>query len=640
MKKLFFLFLAVLLFGVVVAQDDVIRKNVTPIFDKKDIAPSYAKKVEFKGNKAVIKGVNLNIPKKQRGIDTIIFDDPGVVGLTTYDLQTNSAARSAIIEHSPNDVSVVFTQSHDNSTSFPNRGTGYGYFNGTEWISNEMYGNPIVEGNVRTGWGSLLSNGTEEFVISHGLSSGAYGRYQNIHAAMANWTGVADITHAPYLLWPRTASAGDYYYVIGCTNNEFGTNKPGFRFGRSTDAGRTWTFETPINWANIFLYASGDSYAIDARDSIVAFAIFDDWAGVHLWKSTDYGQTFTYRTICDFPVKKYNPTVGPIIDLDTNNIADTIVSTDGLGDIVIDNNGKCHVVWGRMRVLDDEIDAQGKISYFPYTDGILYWNEDMPDGVYPGGVTSPNFHDTYCAEEVDTVAFLMDLDGDGSVYSFVEGAAPDILPFGKYFCALTSMPTLAVDKYNNIIMAYTVVMEGNEYVKNTAYPIHQHYRYVWFRIRLASGEWDTTFYNLTRDDGYSEYVFPDLAPHIQGDTAFYIWYQMDDEPGLNVRGDEDPLRENYIIGRRIFPKISTSGFNKEIGKLEVSLSPNPVSDILTVETNANSKISIIDITGREVLNVNATSTTTRINVSNLQRGVYIIKVYNTNGSAESKIVKY
>jgi hypothetical protein len=153
-----------------------------------------------------------------------------------------------------------------------------------------------------------------------------------------------------------------------------------------------------------------------------------------------------------------------------------------------------------MRVLDTEIDAQGETSYFPYTDWILYWNDKMPAGHYNGGVTKPSFIDMQVAAEVDTIAWWFDLNNNGD-YDFPTVAD---LPFGKYFSALSSMPTLGTDAYGNVFMAYTMVMETDQYTKSDATPNAQNYRYVWFRYRTPWGEW-SDFYNVSDYEGMGEY---------------------------------------------------------------------------------------------------------------------------------------
>jgi hypothetical protein len=82
----------------------------------------------------------------------------------------------------------------------------------------------------------------------------------------------------------------------------------------------------------------------------------------------------------------------------------------------------------------------------------------------------------------------------------------------------------------------------------------------------------------------------------------------------------------------------------ELYPFELTIQPNPISDILTLKTDVTiEKCEIFDAMGRIVQKVGevATSPTleNQINVSNLPKGIYFIKVYNKDGFAVRKFVK-
>jgi hypothetical protein len=54
-----------------------------------------------------------------------------------------------------------------------------------------------------------------------------------------------------------------------------------------------------------------------------------------------------------------------------------MASNDGGVSLALDSEGKAHLVFGRMRVSDDDYVAANN-SYYPYTDGLIYWKEGMP----------------------------------------------------------------------------------------------------------------------------------------------------------------------------------------------------------------------------------------------------------------------
>jgi len=129
-----------------------------------------------------------------------------------------------------------------------------------------------------------------------------------------------------------------------------------------------------------------------------------------------------------------------------------------------------------------------------------------------------------------------------------------------------------------------------------------------------------------------------LAPHIKGNAA-YMWYQWDAEPGLQVRGDGDGFTDNTILIKKVNITYadSTNGLNS--ANISVSLLPNPVKDIVTINTNSKCNYVVLDINGREVLSGKMEGTTTTLNLSALQQGVYFVRLTNENGTTAQKIIK-
>lgn len=79
--------------------------------------------------------------------------------------------------------------------------------------------------------------------------------------------------------------------------------------------------------------------------------------------------------------------------------------------------------------------------------------------------------------------------------------------------------------------------------------------------------------------------------------------------------------------------------NNNILTDNISIYPNPVNDILNIKSKDNQKVSfvIIDINGREI--ISKTSNDNNINVSNLKKGIYFVKITNDNSSITKKIIK-
>ena len=78
---------------------------------------------------------------------------------------------------------------------------------------------------------------------------------------------------------------------------------------------------------------------------------------------------------------------------------------------------------------------------------------------------------------------------------------------------------------------------------------------------------------------------------------------------------------------------------------ELTVYPNPTSDVLNIEAGPNAgamKIEISDMNGRTVLanaNALANSTSSSLSIAHLENGVYTLRIFNTEGQRTFKIVK-
>ncbi|MBN2662236.1 MAG: T9SS type A sorting domain-containing protein [Bacteroidales bacterium] len=626
MKKMFILGLVIVFSMSLFAQTDVVNVNKTPILTKTIAQKPNQKVVLHFADDA--KSIPVGVP----------------IGRTNYDLQSNSCVAKRMIVHADGTISAVWLEDQSDAPGGSTRGTGYAFYDGTSWQYVSGLGsdaNSHIDA-VRTGWPALMSDGTKEFVANHqSTAPGLFGWSQNKGAAGTGWSQ-NDITGGPEaMLWPRAASAGNNFYVIAV--DDYTTSQAeidALHFYKSDDAGATWTYKGEIpDFSTYYAYGNGDQYAIDAYDSIVAIVYFSGFGDTRLWKSTDYGETWITKAIVDFPMDAYDGTAGNLIDMDSDGQADTLYSSDDMGDVIIDHDGMVHCVFGRMRILDEDPADDGASSYFPYTDYLLYWNEDMGEGVWDGSTVGDNIFDMAVSPLVDTVGYSFDLDGNNVIWEFVDAGTE--IPFGIYYCSITSMGSLGIDNDGNIYCAFTTVMEGDNYAKTDATPNPQSFRGAWLRVRDTNGVWLDPVCVSDIDGTNAENVFPTLARNVDG--VAHLWVQWDNEPGLYIRGDEDPnVTDNYIIYKSIpvdtlgiVPSSVVSVYQHN----ELKAYPNPVTNLLTVEVQAGSTIQIYSILGALVQTVVATDNTTVIDMANLPAGTYVIKATTDNDIATTKILK-
>lgn len=560
--------------------------------------------------------------------------DPYTVGISTYDLQTNASVQNRIRYYNTDKtVTTVWTMSKSTANTYPDRGTGYNFNDGSTWI-NGNDATARLEG-VRVGWPSVDYSETQnkkEFVITH---NGAVPTLHMIGQAVKgseNWTGDGDIT--PTALWPRAKAGGpdgSTIHLISVSDNDTaasvpspGGMKPALQYSRSLNGGATWDKLNVIPDGvdtSITFGTGGDSYAIDVKGSVVAIAVFNSWDPSFILKSTDNGNTWTRTFFLTTGLQAYK-VEGNISDTNSDGVADTVTSTDNSGAVLIDNNDNVHVVFGLMRYLDTDISDTGRFtSFFPGTSGLAYWNQG-----FTGGPTV--IQDVVDENGNDTLDITLGTNLDGA---------------GDYGLSLTSMPQLGQDANGIIYLSWSAVSETRLGSANN----NQHFHRMYVSSSLDNGAtWDGAFEIYANgDEQFGEYVFPSLAKNV--DDRIRILVQRDYEPGLAVRGDLDAIANNDMLYFE-FPADyrTTSVSSPALNTSDLSVFPNPASDYITISFNnlvqGDVNMYITDLTGKRVKTISKDITTgmynTNLTVSDLASGMYMLNVQNGKSVQTTKFI--
>src|SRR5688572_18078122 len=333
-----------------------------------------------------------------------------VLGQTTYDLQSNyGSVGNRVKLWDDNTISVVWTKG-DASPTFSDRGTGYNYYDGTTWGAAPA---ARIEA-IRTGWPNVSGTASSgEYIVTHGTNP------TNFISRPTKGTGTWNVAalDTTNVTWPRMVVGGNNGNSVHVIGNE-NINAFYMRYSRSADGGVTWFDQNLLlpDFATLHFEGSVDGYDIHARGDVIAIVMGGWNESLTLWKSNDNGTTWTHTTINEFPLAPWDYTTS-ISDVDGDGVADTVNTVDSGISCIIDNNNLVHVAVGAMRVLGE---TAGSYSYFPGTDGLLYWNEAMP----AGDITN------------NLIAVIEDIDGSGAIE----------IPGGLalYQCSLTGMPSLGV----------------------------------------------------------------------------------------------------------------------------------------------------------------------------------------------------
>lgn len=555
------------------------------------------------------------------------------IGGTVFDLQSNSSSPSNRIElFSDGTVGATWTRG-TGPAAYADRGTAYNYFNGTSWGAA-----PTTQIEpLRSGWPAYTACGpTGEAFVSHQSATTPLTFFKREVKGTGTWasTIIPTPVGATGMLWARMTSSGAnnnilHVFVLTAPVANGGTVYNGqdgaILYFRSPDAGATWEpgIVFPEMTSAYYVAFSGDNYSLNAVGDNVVFLVTDNWLDLFAMVSHDNGVNWERKVIWEHPIPLWNNT--PSID--------TIYCPDGAGQATFDHSGKLHVTFGVNRALYTDA-----ASWFPFVDGLAYWNEDMPAWVGGDQVNVLNPDNLYASGNL--IGYEIDLNGNGQL----DWIGFEIANIGLYYVSPTSMPQMIIDQYGGVYVVYSSVTETYD---NGS----QQFRHLWLTYSLDGGTTWGEQIHLSEDVIHliDECVFPSIARE-QGDFEPYLHviYQADAEPGLSVRGDEDTPGENLIYYLEIEkPTIGVKDHPINVREIQVSAAyPNPVNNTtsmdVTLSRRADVSLEVYSITGQKVLDKSygqypEGTFKINLNASDLNSGLYFVKVKAGDQSTTTKI---
>ena len=171
--------------------------------------------------------------------------------MSHYDLQSNGFVANRMHRFEDGTLGLVATWSQ--AANLTDRGTGYDYFNGSEFLFNEE-DNPLaarVEVE-KTGWPCYAQYGPDgEIIIAHNsVDDNQLTYYFREKRGEGDWDGPHYIdnpvslgTPAYNMTWPKIATSGDNHeiiHVLGCDQDADNLGDSYLYYSRSTD-GENWT---------------------------------------------------------------------------------------------------------------------------------------------------------------------------------------------------------------------------------------------------------------------------------------------------------------------------------------------------------------------------------------------------------------
>lgn len=552
----------------------------------------------------------------ERGTDVVI-------GNTVYDLQSNSSLMQRTYMFPDGTISATWTMGTV-PTAYPERGTGYNYYDGTSW-------GPAPTSRIeptRCGWPNIAPYGANgEIVCAHtgGTSGLIFSTREN--KGTGAWTNFYLVGPAGHedLLWPRMITTGENHEIIHVFaltppvangGTEYMGLDGALLYSRSDDGGVTWNPENVVLDGVSSTYTngwSGDVYTWATPNAgTIAFVAFGGIKDGVVLKSTDDGDTWERLVFYASDV--------PFFD------ANTPLTIFGGGDSynagAIDENGKVHVAFGRQC---HSTVGDGTSSYYPYSNGLVYWNEDMPP-----------LDSTKVGSDILDPVWLRD---NGYLLAEVQDHGTDtIVGVATYQASLTSFPQLMV-KDGQVYCFYSAVSLGFE---NTVF----NYRHVWGRVSENDNMWsEYTDYTGDVFHLFSESVFPGVSP--TADDKIHLTYQSSNQPGIAERyADHDPIDNTYVY-LAISPLHVGIGDNLSEAAFEVQSYPNPATDqatiMVTTEKAGQIKLVVNNILGQQVYSAMDEGSTLgahafKVNVSEFDAGIYFYTIEIGNNKITNKIL--
>ena len=460
----------------------------------------------------------------------------------------------------------------------PERGAAYNYFDGSDWGEANLH----VGADDRMGMPSYAPWGENgEIIVQYKyiVGEGPMMLYKREVKGEGEWEELELIPPAAglSLTWHSMITSGDeneYIHLLARTYDApYMGQTNALLYYRSSDGGETWEIDGVIIdglGEDYFTTTNELSYAwANPVGSNIAFTYGFDEFGGRVFKSDDHGDSWEIIEVYTTPFSSLDPP-------DVSEAFGCGISTSA---IALDSDGEAHVIFARMK----KEFTDGVAGWYPYTDGLIYWNESME-------VLDTTVISSY------TLEFLAE---GGYLIGWLDESLE--IPEGQpnYGTALWGFPQISIDAENNMFVA-TSTVSNYEYDGLL-------YRHIFVNSSFDGGlNWEGQV-DLNDDPlyMYAECAYPAMAPVISDKVQ--IVYQQDVLPGIHEWLGDHGAIENEMISMS-FDKDFFVGVGEQLEQSAViKLSdgyPNPteysVSFTLKLEKNADVSMSLTSIVGQIV----------------------------------------
>lgn len=261
----------------------------------------------------------------------------------------------------------------------------------------------------------------------------------------------------------------------------------------------------------------------------------------------------------------------------------------------VDQNGQLKESFAGTGILplsEDNIDIDGITEIRTYSAAL------RPDGkLVVGGYA---YHNDGYASDIFVACINTDIEGDDPI-------DPEIYP------ADVELTTEAIDAHT--IKANVIPNE---------YTVEYHIGYV-----------SKTMFDQVGAEMLAQAIQADGNP--QTDAKEFTYGDLEEQTEYVVIATAKNEADEWIVKTSNVTTPQGIGY-EDIEATRFNIYPNPATSVVFIETNGNAQVSIIDITGRIVKEVETTENVTTISVNDINRGVYFIMVQDANNRIVEKLV--
>ncbi|MFO8130303.1 MAG: T9SS type A sorting domain-containing protein [Bacteroidales bacterium] len=579
---------------------------------------------------------NFTLPVNHANSSKALAPNEVQIGLSYYDLWSNTIIGNRLYRWDDGTMAAVWIYGEE-ATSFPDRGTGYNFYDGTEWgpipterLENRHCGWPNISAWGADGEVNLAHNGVEGLTFMWRDTKGT-GDWTQM-----NYLGPSGIENDP--TWPRVITTGadnEYVHMIYNSYVEYAGQPQAMLYSRSDDGGATWDPRDEIlegTGDDYYFEIGADQYMMAAQGNTVGILVGGAWIDMFYMRSDDNGETWDKIMINEHPY--------PFFDWNTT-IADTFYCTDNSGFMTFDNQGKAHVVFGISRVAHEEVGTT--YQFYPFIDGVGYWNDDMDPFSDDLNALAPpqyGYANSEMIEDENYIGYMQDVDGDGEIHlaGWPNTTIDNIMSYREL--GPSTMPTITVDDQGRrfVLFASTTETYVNDQVN---------YKHVWARA-YDNGMWGP-FVDLSSDivHIFDECIYPILAS--TSDDNIHYMYMADVTPGLALDEDHGYQENRFIYASLPKTDLLTGVEEPElVSESNVTQNrPNPFTGTsvveVTLEQSADLSLEVTNLMGQKVYevdlgNVPAGTHPVTIDGTGLDSGVYFYTVSAGNSRVTRKMI--